>query len=1080
MRIFHSILIGTWLVATASTASTAADAPAFGPVPAWVRSISVPDDDGKGEAAVRMLLLDNQVHFEKGAVFTYVALSLKVQTPQGLAAGNISLAWRPETDRLTVHRLRIHRGADTIDVLASGQTFTVLRREQNLESATLDGVLTANIQPEGLQVGDVLEYALTVESRDPVLAGHVEQLLGNWNSAPVERAHLRAEWPSSLPVRIQQTGALPKLKPVISGDMTSIETSIENLEPVNTPKGAPARFRIGRLVELSDFRSWADAGALLGPLYIKAAQLPAQGPLRTELDHIRAGSSDPKARAEAALALVQDRIRYVALAMGSGGLIPADAATTWSRRYGDCKAKTALLLGLLWELGIEAQPVAVNAFVGDGIDARLPMLAMFNHVIVRVTIAGRTYWLDGTRTGDGSIDRLVIPDLGWGLPLVAKGAALVKLQPPPLVQPNRSTSIHIDARKGIEIPAPVKIEVVLRGDDALATHLAYVNLAPAERERVMRENWRENYDFIEATSVSESFDKLSGEQRMAMEGLATLNWRDGWYETDGTGVGYDADFAREPGPDRDAPFSVVYPYYHRNEETILLPPGFSTANLTPGHDVDETVAGIEYRRKASLTNDVFHIERTARSIIPEFPAAEAPAAQTRLRRLNDLGVYLRRPEYYAMTEQEIAAALVRPDGTGIKDVVDQGSIRLDSGRLNEAEHLFSLAIAADPKNVSALAGRGLALAELEKPAAAARDIAAALAIDPKNPVARGAQAKVAGAEGRHADAIEIYTTLLAEYPTNSRILFERARAYRSLGKIEAALDDSAAVIKQTPSWIDIYLFRANLLRFRDPQAALAEAIAAEKANPKVAYAYAVAASIYSALGKDAEALRADNDALAIEPEAYIYLSRSRHRTKADIDGRMADLNAALKLEPDNSDAIELMGKALVEKGDLTAARAFYDTLLKGKPTDPEWLVARGLIHVRMNNPQLAQRDFSTARAQVLDGGQLNNMCWEKATAGLALESAFDDCSAAIAKEPDNPTIRDSHAFVQLRLGRIDGAIADYDAVLAKSPQSSPSLYGRSLAWSRKGDTARADADAKAAIALDPQVEKTFAGYGLTR
>jgi transglutaminase-like putative cysteine protease len=50
------------------------------------------------------------------------------------------------------------------------------------------------------------------------------------------------------------------------------------------------------------------------------------------------------ARAEAALALVQDRVRYVALAMGAGGYVPADAAETWSRRYGDCKGKTALLL----------------------------------------------------------------------------------------------------------------------------------------------------------------------------------------------------------------------------------------------------------------------------------------------------------------------------------------------------------------------------------------------------------------------------------------------------------------------------------------------------------------------------------------------------------------------------------------------------------------------------------------------------------------------------------------------------------------------------------------------------------------
>ena len=60
-------------------------------------------------------------------------------------------------------------------------------------------------------------------------------------------------------------------------------------------------------------------------------------------------------RAQAALGLVQDRIRYVALAMGTGGLVPADAATTWSRRFGDCKGKTVLLLAMLRALGVTTE-----------------------------------------------------------------------------------------------------------------------------------------------------------------------------------------------------------------------------------------------------------------------------------------------------------------------------------------------------------------------------------------------------------------------------------------------------------------------------------------------------------------------------------------------------------------------------------------------------------------------------------------------------------------------------------------------------------------------------------------------------
>ena len=121
-----------------------------------------------------------------------------------------------------------------------------MRREQNLESATLDGVLTANIQPEGLQVGDTLEFAASVTSSDPTMKGHVEQAAAAWNGFPIGRAHLRMQWPTKLPARLQQT-ALPTLKPVKAGATTAVELSLDDVQPLALPKGAPARYGVGRL-----------------------------------------------------------------------------------------------------------------------------------------------------------------------------------------------------------------------------------------------------------------------------------------------------------------------------------------------------------------------------------------------------------------------------------------------------------------------------------------------------------------------------------------------------------------------------------------------------------------------------------------------------------------------------------------------------------------------------------------------------------------------------------------------------------------------------------------------------------------
>ena len=46
------------------------------------------------------------------------------------------------------------------------QSFETLRREENLEQAMLDGVLTATLQPAGLRIGNILDVAYSIVSRE--------------------------------------------------------------------------------------------------------------------------------------------------------------------------------------------------------------------------------------------------------------------------------------------------------------------------------------------------------------------------------------------------------------------------------------------------------------------------------------------------------------------------------------------------------------------------------------------------------------------------------------------------------------------------------------------------------------------------------------------------------------------------------------------------------------------------------------------------------------------------------------------------------------------------------------------------
>lgn len=1046
-------IIGALLLGTAAGAAQAGDKPLVTPMPAWIRPVAAPAaPPAKGDAPVTILLSDQQVRFERGSITTFVHLLMRVNTGQGLSAGNISLPWRPDVGDLQVHRLVLHRDGKTIDVLASGQTFTVVRREANLENAMLDGVLTANIQPEGLQVGDMIELALSETSRDPVLAGHVEAAAAIGGPLPITRAHFAASWPAALPVRASDGGGLPALRPgKPAGGEQGFEFTLDDLQPAILPKLAPARYRLGRRVELSDFTAWSDLGALLAPLYAKAAVLPASGPLADEVAKIRAASSDPKARATAALALVQDRVRYVALAMGAGGLVPSDAATTWSRRFGDCKAKTALLLAILHALGIPAEPVAASSAGGDGLDQRLPSVGAFDHVLVRATVAGQPYWLDGTRTGDTSLDRIVTPRFGWGLPLVPRGAALVRMLPPPLTRPASETEVVIDATQGLSIPAPATVTQIWRGDAALGLNSSLSNYGGDARDRALREMWKGQYDFIDIDRTDARFDAGTGEMRLTMAGKARMDWSSGWYETDGLGLGYRADLAREDGPDKDAPFAVDYPVYTRNVETIRLPPGFPETVALAKVEIDRTVAGIEYRRHGSIEGRVFHAEATQRSIAPEFPARDAATAQAALREMAGATLYIQRPSTYMLSDAELVVAQ-KEVRTTVGPLLERGYALAERGRIPEALADYDAALKIEPKNENALANRGLMHAYKGDADAAEHDLAAAQAINSRDRVVFHGQGILAQRRNDHEAAYRFYSSALDTDPKDGFALVQRAAASRALGRNEAALTDIDAAIRLFPANPQLVLTRFNILRQlgrNDDALAAIRAMPEGPADP--AWSHVAAANALSALGRQDEALHEFDRALAIKPAAYIYVNRAGSRPRADRAGRLADLDAALKLEPKSIEAVAGKADLLREGGDNAGAITDYNAALVQFPDNLHLLTGRGIAELHIGRHADSDRDFAAARKAAENSGapELNNLCWIKATENVALDSALADCEAALAREPKAAATLDSKAFVLLRLGRTDEAIATYGQALALVPTKSSSLYGRGIAYGRR-------------------------------
>jgi len=1070
----------------------AGDKVELGPAPAWVAGVAVPAPDATGgDAALKFLLTDWQANFSGGTVEAYYHTVMRVQTPQGLtSAGTISLPWNPATDSLVVHHLHIVRGAEIIDVLSGGQTFTVLRRENSLEYSMLNGVLTAVIQPPGLQVGDQVDLAFTLRRSNPVLAGESELVVTGWPATPVGLMSFRARWTAPAAVQWWASDVMPKLRQARHGDTTEVSFELRNPPALVAPNGAPARFRIGRELQFSSFKSWQRISAQLARLYAQAAQLAPQSPLHAEAERIRAAVPDPGARALAALALVQDQVRYVFLGMNEGALVPADADLTWSRRFGDCKGKTALLLALLGELGIEAEPVLVNVTAGDAVNSGLPLIEAFDHVLVRATVAGKVYWLDGARSGDRQLADLGAPPYQWGLPLVPKGAELVQIVAAPPAQPLADTIVTIDASGGIPGPAAMHGELVYRGPTAAVMRFAVGNMPAEQRDAMIKSIWTKSYPGATIDKITARFDEQTAQEHLTIDGSLPMDWSGERLKLQGLKLTHKKDFERTPGPHDDAPYVVQFPNYTRVLETIKLPQTKEPFTIE-GENIERTLVGVEFKREARVQGSVLSVEASTRAAVTEVSFIDAKAAEKALDELTDASLYLHAPAGYVARQRTLPQpppaawllplpelALPQAKPLTAHELITRGDELLDKRQYDDAIEQFDSALRLEPRSVWALADRGMARMWKSEAELARQDFDAAAAIDPKNPVVSRGRGMLALEAGHPEEAVADFTESLKEQPENVFTLESRAVAYRRSGDPERALGDSSTVTRLHPQLLPAYGFRSSVLRQQGRLTeAVQEAEAVVAANAKDARAYVTAAVIYMAAGKDADAMRSFDRSLDLEPTLLAYLTRAAYRPKSDLGGRRADVEAALRLRPRSAEALIALAEVQSDAGQYRQAE---DTLTQGIAALgelPPLLVSRGILYAKTAQRERADQDFAAARSKASAPSALNSMCWSLATAGVALETALNACEAAVAREPEEAAFQDSHGFVLLRLGRYDESIASYDAAL-KFGERSMSLYGRGMARHLKGDAAGGDEDMRAALREDAHVATAYANYGL--
>lgn len=894
------VAVALLLFGTLSVPAWATETPRYEPAPSWI--LPAPPIRQSGPQLPLVAVMDEQTRIADGAVWTYREIGARAVSADALARmGTLTLNWQPFHGDLIIHRVNIVRDGKPIDVLKAGPRFTVIRREQGLEELEMNGILTATLQVEGLRVGDVLDVAYSVSVKDPALNGGVQtSALALTEPFKVDFARARMIWADGSPIHWKAYPA--GLKPAESdkGGWHELSFALPAPKQPDMPADAPRRFQPIPAIELSSFPSWNAVSAVFAPLYATKGLIGAGTPLAEEVARIRAGETDPKRRAAAALSLVQDRIRYFANGMNGGNYVPQTPQRTWAAGYGDCKAKTLLLLAMLHELGIEAEPVLASIGHGDLVSIRLPAPAAFNHVFVHAKIGAEDLWLDGTGRGSRLEDLDDPPPFRSVLPVRNGGAGLVDLPLKAPVRPTRTVAIDIDESAGIGLPAPFSATVQMRGaaadalraisaqlDNEKLLSLALVSLGGAAGDAV-------------PVSQKFDFDAANGTATISITGITAPAWRreDHKYSLRPisaiSSVALNSDRSRPAW--KDIPLATGEPGHTLITTRLHLPDGGRGIGMEGDSSLDLLVAGRHYVRSGTLNGDLLTIEERTTNSGAEMLPAELPAARAKLAAAQGRILRLATGAEYPAPYEQTAAAL-------------------RTHKLDRLSALYAALIADKPDDAARYLGRAAFYDSTFQRSLELADLDKAVALD-GNATSYFSRALLLESMGQKEKAAADYQAALGIDPSSKLALARLGLLEVDAGKKDAALapieEHLASADDDKSDWL---MIKAQLLaRATDAAGALAainEAITLKSANPLLLNERCwikgtLAVQLDSAVEDCTRAIElTDNNSAEFDSRAMAYFRLNR------FDDALADLNAALDRNPAASGSLYL--RAVIEK-----------------------------------------------------------------------------------------------------------------------------------------------------------------------
>jgi hypothetical protein len=250
---------------------------------------------------------------------------VKIVDRRGLRFANVILPYETEAE-VTSIRARTH--------CPDGRVLT-------LEPAD---VFDTTLNPETVFFSDTRAKRFTVPGVEPGCFVEIEWSLAVghftfWNrwdfqsDVPVGSSSFTVRCPTDWPLRWKAYGidVRPEVEAVARGMKADHVWRASNLPPFEPEPGMPAgEGPMRMLVSPAGMKSWDDAAAWIESLFTDRMT-----PGREFREQVRTLAPDSAETLKTLFEFVRDRIRYVAIEVGTGGYQPHPAASVLRNRYGD-------------------------------------------------------------------------------------------------------------------------------------------------------------------------------------------------------------------------------------------------------------------------------------------------------------------------------------------------------------------------------------------------------------------------------------------------------------------------------------------------------------------------------------------------------------------------------------------------------------------------------------------------------------------------------------------------------------------------------------------------------------------------